>query len=45
LCGLPGALSAMVTAPDFVPGEVGVKITLSVQEAPGSNELGQLLPS
>src|SRR5271167_2073319 len=34
LWGLPEALSQMVTAPDSVPGEVGVNLTLSVQEAP-----------
>ena len=45
LCGLPGALSAVVTALDFAPGEVGVKITLSVQEAPAAKVAGQLLPS
>jgi hypothetical protein len=45
LCGLPGALSKMVTLLDFVPGEVGVKVTLSVQEAPAVKVVGQLLPS
>ena len=45
LCGLPDALSTMVTLLDFVPGEVGVKVTLSVQEAPAANVAGQLLPS
>ena len=45
LCGLPAALSKMVTAPSLVPGEAGVNVTLIVQDAPGINELGQLLPS
>src|SRR5215831_4109721 len=33
LCGLPVALSKMVTALDFTPVEVGVKIALIVHEA------------
>ncbi len=45
LCGLPGALSQMVTAPDLVPAEVGENVTLSVQEAPAAKVVGQLLPS
>ena len=45
LCGLPDALSKMVTALDFAPGEVGVKVTLIVHEAPGAKVAGQLLPS
>jgi hypothetical protein len=45
LCGLPGALSATVTAPNLVVAEVGVKITRNVQEAPGAKVAGQLVPS
>ena len=44
LWGLPGALSQMLTVPDLVPAKVGVNLTLSVQEAPGSNVPPQLLP-
>jgi hypothetical protein len=32
VCGLPTALSVMVTAPVLVPPAVGLKVTLSVQE-------------
>ena len=45
LCGLPVALSKMVTALDFTPVEVGVKIALIVHEAPAAKVVGQLLPS
>ena len=45
LCGLPGALSQTVTAPDLGPAEVGVNFTLSVHEALGAKVAGQLLPS
>ena len=44
-CGVPVALSTMVTLLDFVPGDVGVKITHSVQEAPEPKLVGQLLLS
>jgi hypothetical protein len=43
VCGLPVALSAMVTAAVRVPGEVGVKVTLIVQLPPAATELPQLL--
>ena len=46
LCGLPGALSAMVTPPDLAPVKVGVNLTVSLQEAPpAAKVVGQLLPS
>jgi len=41
-CGLPAALSVMVTLPFRVPAEVGVKVTAIVQEAPAGKERGQL---
>jgi len=41
-CGLPGALSVMVTLPFRVPAEVGVKVTVMVQEAPAGKVRGQL---
>jgi hypothetical protein len=43
--GLPAALSATVTMPNLVPAEVGVKVTLRLQEALGAKVAGQLLPS
>ena len=43
LCGVPGALSLMVTVPCLVPGaEVGKNITFRVQEAPAARVRGQL---
>jgi len=45
LCGLPGAMSQIVTTPDLVPAAVGVNLTLSVQEAPAGKMAGQSLPS
>ena len=41
-CGLPAALSEMVTAPFAVPLTCGVKVTLIVQLAPPTSEAGQL---
>jgi hypothetical protein len=35
-CGLPGALSVIVTAPVRFPAAVGVKVTLMVQLAPAA---------
>lgn len=43
LCGLPAALSVMVTAPLRVPLSVGVKVTLTVQLAPMPTVVPQLL--
>ena len=40
-CGLPGALLVMITSPDLVAPEVGVKVTLIVHDAPGCKEPGQ----
>ena len=37
LCGLPGALSLIVTTPDLVPAEVGVNVTLNGDQAAGAN--------
>ena len=42
VCGLSGALSVMVTLPNLVPPEVGVKVTVMVQEAPAGKVRGQL---
>ena len=43
VCGLPLALSVMVTPALRVPVAVGVKVTLIVQEALAASVLGQLL--
>jgi len=40
-CGLPAALSVMLTAALRVPMAVGLKVTLIVQLAPAANELPQ----
>ena len=44
-CGLPAALSEIVTAPLVVPLASGVKVTLIEQLAPPASEAGQLLVS
>ena len=44
-CGLPGALSVIVMAPERVPVAVGVNVTLSVQDFVGWTALPQLLVS
>ncbi len=38
VCGLPAALSAMVTVAVFAPAVVGAKVTFTVHEAPGATE-------
>lgn len=44
VCGLPAsASSAMDKVPVRLPDAVGVKVTLTVQFAPGAKEAGQLL--
>ena len=43
LCGLPAALSIMVSTPLAVPLACGVKVTLIEQLAPPASEAGQLL--
>ena len=40
LCGLPAALSLMLTAPLRAPEADGAKVTLMVQLAPAANVLG-----
>src|SRR5207244_8439377 len=42
-CGLPAALSLMLSAALRVPLAVGLKLTLIVQLAPAANELPQLV--
>ena len=42
-CGLPEALSEMVTAAFSAEAKVGLNITLRVQLAPAATELGQVL--
>ena len=44
-CGLPAALSEIVTAPLAVPLACGVKVTLIEQLAPPASGTGQLLVS
>lgn len=44
-CGLPAALSEIVTAPLAMPPACGVKVTLIEQLAPPASETGQLLVS
>jgi len=41
-CGLPLALSVMLSAAVRVPDAVGLKVTLTVQLAPAANELPQV---
>jgi hypothetical protein len=43
VCGQPGALSLIVKAPLSVPGEVGVKVTLTMQPEPDGITDCQLL--
>ena len=43
VCGLPGALSVIVTVPVRVPVAVGVKVTLMVQLALAAKEVPQVL--
>jgi hypothetical protein len=45
VCGLPLALSAMLTSAVRVPPAEGVKVTLIVQSAPAATELPQLFVS
>jgi hypothetical protein len=42
VCGLPVALSVIVSAPTIVPVAVGVKVTLIVQLAPAANPVPQV---
>src|SRR5580700_10316684 len=42
-CGLPAALSAIVTAPVRVPAAVGVKVTVMVHPAPALSDEPQVL--
>ena len=43
VCGLPAALSVIVTLAVLVPVAVGVNVTLIVQLAPAGTELPQVL--
>src|ERR1700730_5860257 len=43
VCGESGALSEMAREPLTAPGTAGVKLTLSVQEAPGASAGAQPL--
>lgn len=43
VCGLPVALSVMVTEAVRLPGAVGVNVTLTVQLLPANTELPQVL--
>ena len=43
VCGLPTALSVMVTTPVLVPVAVGLKVTLRVQLAPAATFEPQVL--
>ena len=43
VCGLPVALSEMVSEPERAPAAVGVKVTVSVQEAFAATLVPQLL--
>ena len=45
VCGLPGALSVMVTAAVSVEAKVGLNVTLIVQLVPAATDPLQLLPS
>ena len=43
MCGLPLALSLIVTVPFCVPVDVGLNVTLMVQFAPAATEAPQVL--
>ncbi len=43
VCGLPGALSVMLTAAFLVPTATGVKVTVITQLPPADTEVPQLL--
>jgi hypothetical protein len=43
VCGLPAALSVIVTAPVLVPVTVGLNVTLMAQLVPATTGLMQLL--
>ena len=43
VCGLPAALSVMVTAPVRVPVAVGLNVTLIVQLEPAESEVPQVV--
>jgi hypothetical protein len=43
VCGLPAALSLIVTAPLLVPVAVGINVTLILQAAVGESELGHVV--
>jgi len=43
VCGVPGALSAMLSAASCVPVALGVKVMLMAQLAPAPSEAGQVL--
>src|ERR1700736_2937164 len=43
VCGESGALSLMAREPLMAPGTAGVKLTLTVQEAPGASAVPQPL--
>ena len=43
VCGLPAALSVMLTEAMRVPGPEGVNVTLAVQVAPAASELPHVL--
>src|SRR5438477_6103097 len=43
LCGLPAALSVMVTAPARAPAAAGVKVMLMGHPAPAASEVPQVL--
>ena len=43
LCGLPAALSEIVTAPVLVPVTAGLNVTLMTQLTPAATGLAQLL--
>jgi hypothetical protein len=42
-CGLPVALSAMLTEAERPPTPVGVNVTVTVQSTPAAKEAGQVL--
>ena len=45
ICGLPGALSVMLSAAERVPDAVGLNVTLMLQLAPAAKNENQAMPT
>jgi hypothetical protein len=45
ICGLPGALSVMLSTAERVPDAVGLNVTLMLQIAPAAKNENQTMPT